>query len=203
MSLYVGAAVAGVKQADACMAVLVQQLLNPQYSFVLHTASPMGDAPDTAVAEIAAGLGETLASGTRGTAWRLALDKSSGKVNTVAFANFSEALLPANTPGKLQPALAGTGAVGRALYSQSQQSLQSADAADVAGTSSTTFACATQVLDYSKQTLSIDKEARAQIGQRIGAAAKLLEAEFDGPQDVEGCFVDGQLYVVQTRPQPQ
>jgi phosphoglucan,water dikinase len=60
------------------MAVLIQELLSPSYSFVLHTASPMGNDPATAEFEVAAGLGETLASGKRGSAWRLAVNKSTG-----------------------------------------------------------------------------------------------------------------------------
>lgn len=40
-------------------------------------------------------MGETLASGTRGTPWRLAASKSAKKVDTLAFANFSEKLVVA------------------------------------------------------------------------------------------------------------
>ena len=69
---------AGVKQADAAMAVLVQKQLSPDLSFVLHTVSPLDGDKDTMYAELAVGLGETLASGTRGSPWRLAVNKSSG-----------------------------------------------------------------------------------------------------------------------------
>lgn len=71
-------AATGVPQKEAAMAVLIQELLSPSYSFVLHTASPMGNDPATAEFEVAAGLGETLASGKRGSAWRLAVNKSTG-----------------------------------------------------------------------------------------------------------------------------
>jgi len=47
-----------------------QELLAPELSFVLHTAHPLSGDPDLMVAEIAVGLGETLASGVRGTPWR-------------------------------------------------------------------------------------------------------------------------------------
>lgn len=43
-----------------------------------YVASPMGNDPATAEFEVAAGLGETLASGKRGSAWRLAVNKSTG-----------------------------------------------------------------------------------------------------------------------------
>ena len=53
------------------MAVLVQQLVSPELSFVLHTAHPLSRDKNLLVAEIAVGHGETLASGMRGTPWRL------------------------------------------------------------------------------------------------------------------------------------
>lgn len=68
----------GVKQADASMAVLVMEMLAPSASFVLHTASPLDGDTSVLEAEIAPGLGETLASGTRGSAWRLAVEKATG-----------------------------------------------------------------------------------------------------------------------------
>ncbi|KAF5841743.1 hypothetical protein DUNSADRAFT_11523 [Dunaliella salina] len=43
--------------------------------------------------------GETLASGTRGTPWRLEMNKGTGKVDTLAFANFSHALMVPTTSG--------------------------------------------------------------------------------------------------------
>lgn len=174
---------AHVTQADACMAVLVQALLSPSLSFVLHTASPLGDAPGTAVAEVAVGLGETLASGQRGSAWRLAVDKARGDVSTLAFANFSTALVPAGAPVAAGAATAGklgSGGDGGGLLA----------------------ACAEVPLDYSAVALSRSADARRELGGRLGRVAALLEAEFGGPQDVEGCCVGDAVYVVQTRPQP-
>ena len=64
-------------QAHAAMGVLVQAQLPADAAFVLHTRSPMGG-DGQLLAEVALGLGETLASGTRGSPWRLAVDKASG-----------------------------------------------------------------------------------------------------------------------------
>jgi phosphoglucan,water dikinase len=66
------------------MAVLVQEQLAPDLSFVLHTRSPLEQDPDALYAELAAGLGETLASGTRGSPWRLTVSKSSGAVPSLS-----------------------------------------------------------------------------------------------------------------------
>ena len=70
---------AGVPQADATMAVLIQEQLKPEYSFILHTQSPVSADEDALYAELAAGLGETLASGTRGSPWRISVSHSTGE----------------------------------------------------------------------------------------------------------------------------
>jgi phosphoglucan,water dikinase len=154
---------AGVAAGDAAMAVLVQAQAAPEVSFVLHTADPLSGDAGALVAEAAPGLGETLAAGTRGSGWRLRVDKASGKVETLAFANFSSALLVKKGGGGVAPA----------------------------------------IVDYSAQELSWSEDARAGIGKRLAGVGALLEREFGGAQDVEGCIeAGGGVWVVQTRPQP-
>jgi phosphoglucan,water dikinase len=80
----------GIHPKDAHMAVLIQPQLAPTLSFVLHTSHPLED--DALLAELAPGHGEILASGTRGSGWRLTVSPSG--VASDSFANFSEALLP-------------------------------------------------------------------------------------------------------------
>ncbi|CAD5332745.1 unnamed protein product [Arabidopsis thaliana] len=156
---------AGVSQREASMAVLVQEMLSPDLSFVLHTVSPADPDSNLVEAEIAPGLGETLASGTRGTPWRLASGKLDGIVQTLAFANFSEELL-----------VSGTGP---------------ADGKYVRLT-----------VDYSKKRLTVDSVFRQQLGQRLGSVGFFLERNFGCAQDVEGCLVGEDVYIVQSRPQP-
>jgi len=84
---------AGLPEASARMAVLIQPLLAADTSFVLHTHDPTGRAADAVCAEVAVGLGETLAcAANSGSAWRLLARKDGGGVDTLSFANFSEAL---------------------------------------------------------------------------------------------------------------
>jgi len=158
--------VAGVKQQDASMAVLVQELLSPDLSFVLHTVSPIDRDEAVVQAEVAVGLGETLASGTRGTPWRLAVNKFDGEVKTLAFANFSDQLVVLND-GKV--------ADGSMVH---------------------------KVIDYSTQPLSVDPNFRTQIGQQLATVGYFLEQQFGLPQDIEGCIVGRDIYIVQARPQP-
>ncbi|XP_010546804.1 PREDICTED: phosphoglucan, water dikinase, chloroplastic isoform X2 [Tarenaya hassleriana] len=155
----------GVPQKEAMMAVLVQEMLSPDLSFVLHTVSPSDPDSNFLEAEIAPGSGETLASGTRGTPWRISSGKFDGVMNTLAFANFSEELL-----------LSGAGPADGKLI------------------------CLT--VDYSKKPLTVDAMFRQQLGRRLGAVGFYLERNFGCAQDVEGCLVGTDIYIVQSRPQP-
>lgn len=156
---------AGVPQKEASMAILIQEMLSPDLSFVLHTMSPTDQDNNSVEAEIASGLGETLASGTRGTPWRISCGKFDGLVQTLAFANFSEELI-----------------------------VRSAGPADGEVIHLT--------VDYSKKPLTVDPVFRRQLGQRLCAVGFFLERKFGSPQDVEGCLVGKDIYIVQTRPQP-
>lgn len=154
---------AGVPQKEATMAILVQEMLSPDLSFVLHTVSPTDHDHNSVEAEIASGLGETLASGTRGTPWRLSSGKFDGSVRTLAFANFSEELVGAVL------------ADGEVIH---------------------------LTVDYSKKPLTVDPIFRQQLGQRLSTVGFFLERKFGSPQDIEGCLVGKDIYIVQTRPQP-
>ena len=165
---------AGLKQADAHMAVLVQEMAPANISFVLHTAAVSGAdntrgadgvAPSrTLEAEIAVGLGETLASGARGTPWRLEVDQTSGEVRTTAFASLGTAII---------------------MHAHAMH-----------------MGIQTAAVDYSAQELSTDKEKRDTLGRRLAAVGAALEAEYGAPQDIEGCLVGDEVYIVQSRPQP-
>ncbi|KAK4481272.1 hypothetical protein RD792_012156 [Penstemon davidsonii] len=123
---------AGVPQNDAVMAILVQEMLSPELSFVLHTLNPTDKNHNLVEAEIAPGLGETLASG-------------------------------------------GGPADGEVVR---------------------------LTVDYSKKPMSLDPVFRQRLGQRLGGVGSFLEQKFGCTQDVEGCLVGEDIFIVQTRPQP-
>ncbi|PSC69113.1 water chloroplastic [Micractinium conductrix] len=184
---------AGVPQEAACMAVVVQQQLNPDLCFVLHTRHPVTGDNNVLSAELAPGLGETLAAGTRGSPWRLEVEKGSAAVTVAAFASFGKALLP---PG----AAAGLAATNGAVYAPPSSVggntvLAPPPAALQAGMHP-------QTVDYSQQPMSVSADVREGVARRLLAVSATLEHEFGAAQDVEGCFVGDDLYVVQTRPQP-
>ncbi len=86
---------AGLPQGRVHMAVLIQELLAADVSFVLHTVNPVSQNERELYAEVVVGLGETLVSAAaRGHPYRLTVDTASGTVVTLAFANFSQASRP-------------------------------------------------------------------------------------------------------------
>jgi phosphoglucan, water dikinase len=86
----------------AHMAVLIQQLVIPDLSFIMHTVNPANKNSDEVLIELVAGLGETLASAEYpGNPFRMVCNKRTGVVSMLAFANFSHAILPDAEEGML------------------------------------------------------------------------------------------------------
>ena len=86
---------ANIAPEQVHMAVLIQELIDPELSFILHTVHPVTANPREVYAEVVVGLGETLASAaTRGTPYRLVCNKDSGRVVTEGFCNFSRVSRP-------------------------------------------------------------------------------------------------------------
>ena len=160
-------------------------MLVPHYSFVLHTRNPLAKAgagnEGDLYAEIAPGMGETLASGAEGAAWRMNVSESSQAVTMRAFANFSEAYLP----------VSGAQAVPlvNSIY-------------DTPTTVMDKGTVTQRVVSYGSYCLSTDQDARDRIGGALFNVGKHLEIELGGPQDIEGALVGDSLYIVQSRPQP-
>lgn len=84
---------AGIRHKDLHMALLVQEMVEPDLSFIMHTADPATGNQDLALVELAAGLGETLASACQpGTPYRLQCNRISGETDLIRHASFSFAL---------------------------------------------------------------------------------------------------------------
>jgi phosphoglucan,water dikinase len=115
--------IAGVPPEQAKMAVFVQEMAPAELSFVLHTRSTKAQEKDVSLdaegtnaaaaastvsvsptleAEIAVGLGETLASGAQGSPWRVEVCQQTGAVSLSSFASIGTALM-------LRPAVAHLG----------------------------------------------------------------------------------------------
>ena len=87
---------AGIPHEKIAMGVLIQALVDPELSFIMHTVDPATKRDDTAHVELAVGLGETLASASQpGSPYRLLCDRNPGKTVLANCASFSFALRPA------------------------------------------------------------------------------------------------------------
>ena len=97
----------GVRHDRARMAVLIQHMLVPEFSFIMHTANPVSRNPDEIYIELAVGMGETLAAAeTPGIPYRMVCNKQTGEVRMLAFASFSHALWPDTPAGLLRKTIA-------------------------------------------------------------------------------------------------
>ena len=86
---------AGVPPDKIFMAVLIQEMTVPEFSFIVHTCNPVSGDRNELYIEAAVGMGETLASAaTSGSPYRLVYDKREDKVRIVGFASFSDASWP-------------------------------------------------------------------------------------------------------------
>ncbi|MCL5024586.1 MAG: TIM barrel protein [Nitrospirae bacterium] len=91
---------AGIPEDKAHMAVLIEEMLDPELSCIMHTRDPVGGGDEEVSIEIAAGLGETLASGrAQGAPYRMVFHKRSGEVRVLSFSSFSNAARPAPEGG--------------------------------------------------------------------------------------------------------
>ncbi len=102
----------GVDPIRCGMAVILQPLITPDLSFILHSIHPVTADPDEVYIEAAPGLGATLADAAEpGTPYRLTVGvgnsngTSSATVNTLAFCNYSHFLRP-GAPGALEKGIA-------------------------------------------------------------------------------------------------
>ena len=97
---------AGLPHDRAFMAVLIQQLVVPDLSFIIHTVNPATGSPDELLVELAVGLGQTLASAEHpGTPYRLVGNKLTGEVRMLAFASLSTAIFPGAQGGTITETL--------------------------------------------------------------------------------------------------
>lgn len=94
---------AGVRLEKIHMAVLIQAMIIPDFSFIMHTVNPLNCHRDEIYIELAVGMGETLASGrAQGIPYRIVYDKGSDKGRTLAFASFSDAAWPGDKGGLIR-----------------------------------------------------------------------------------------------------
>ncbi|XP_052731324.1 alpha-glucan water dikinase, chloroplastic isoform X3 [Vigna angularis] len=169
------------------MAVLVQEVVNADYAFVIHTTNPSSGDSSEIYAEVVKGLGETLVGAYPGRALSFVCKKSD--LNSPQIMGYPSKpvglfirrsiIFRSDSNGEDLEGYAGAG-----LYDSVPMDEEE-----------------TVVLDYSSDQLILDGNFRQSILSSIARAGNEIEGLYGSPQDIEGVIKDGKLYVVQTRPQ--
>ncbi|XP_020589456.1 alpha-glucan water dikinase, chloroplastic isoform X2 [Phalaenopsis equestris] len=170
-----------------CMAVLVQEIINADYAFVIHTTNPSSGDSSEIYAEVVKGLGETLVGAYPGRALSFICNKND--LNSPKVIGFPSKpiglfikrsiIFRSDSNGEDLEGYAGAG-----LYDSVPMDEEEA-----------------VVLDYTSDPLIMDGGFRQSILASIARAGGAIEELYGSPQDIEGVVKDGKIFVVQTRPQ--
>ena len=175
----------GIPHQALYMAVLVQQVVEAELSFVIHTANPVTRDRGEVYAEVVLGLGETLVGNHPGRSLGFACPKHTGSLRLLSYPSKSHALygsgliFRSDSNGEDLPGYAGAGLYESVMATPARREL----------------------LDYSKVPLVWDADQRHQVLLAIADLARAVEEIRGCPQDIEGAMVGGSYYVLQTRPQ--
>ncbi|KAJ6351583.1 hypothetical protein OIU78_007486 [Salix suchowensis] len=170
-----------------CMAVLVQEVINADYAFVIHTTNPSSNDSSEIYAEVVKGLGETLVGAYPGRALSFICKKND--LNTPQVLGYPSKpfglfikrsiIFRSDSNGEDLEGYAGAGLYDSVPMDEEEK----------------------VVLDYSTDPLITDDNFRRTILSSIARAGSVIEELYGSPQDIEGVIRDGKVYVVQTRPQ--
>ena len=201
-----------IPHQDLFMAVLIQEIVKADYSFVIHTVNPFTGNQDEIYAEVVPGLGETLVGNYPGRALGFTCQK--GKQ-----AHLVEEPHLMTFPSK------SLGLFGSGLIFRSDSSGEDLAAFAGAGLYSSVMLPPPRsvTLDYTNERLLWDENFRKGFLLAIMHIGRLTEEAFGFPQDIEGAYseekfknrdiradqnpdIEGayseeKYYVVQTRPQ--
>ncbi|XP_071716394.1 alpha-glucan water dikinase, chloroplastic-like isoform X2 [Rutidosis leptorrhynchoides] len=170
-----------------CMAVLVQEIINADYAFVIHTTNPSSGDESEIYAEVVKGLGETLVGAYPGRA--LSFISKKDKLDSPKVLGYPSKpiglfikrsiIFRSDSNGEDLEGYAGAGLYDSVPMDEEDQ----------------------VVLDYSSDPLIVDGNFQKSILSSIARAGDAIEKLYGSPQDIEGVVRDGKIYVVQTRPQ--
>jgi alpha-glucan,water dikinase len=179
----------GMPHENLQMAVLIQQVVNAAYAFVIHTVNPISGEAHEVFAEVVVGLGETLVGNYPGSALGFTINKKTQAIRYLTF--------PGKSTGLFSPSE-------RAVIFRSDSNGE--DLAGFAGAglydSVLAEAPVEKTVDYTAERLLLAADFRTELCRKIGAIAMAVEDVCAAPQDIEGAITaTGDYYIVQNRPQ--
>ncbi|MEC4684829.1 MAG: PEP/pyruvate-binding domain-containing protein [Nitrospirota bacterium] len=175
----------GIPDEDLFMAVLIQQVVEAEYSFVIHTDNPFTGDSDELYAEVVLGLGETLVGNYPGRALGFTCRKRGSEPQLLSYPSKSVGLFGgglifrSDSNGEDLSGYAGAGLYDSVMLKPPRKVL----------------------LDYTEEPLVWDENFRNELLTGITNVGVMVEKVLGSPQDIEGACSQGRYYVVQTRPQ--
>ncbi len=175
----------GIAHDDLMMAALIQQVVEADYAFVIHTVNPVNGDANEIYAELVLGMGETLVGNYPGRAMSFVADKTTGQITLTAY------------PSK------GIGLYGRGVIFRSDSNGEDLEGFAGAGLYDSFLAeePKPKLLDYRGEPLLEDRDFAASMFAKVAQIAIEVEQACGLAQDIEGAVQAGEFYVVQTRPQ--
>ncbi|KJR43545.1 alpha-glucan water dikinase, chloroplastic [Candidatus Magnetoovum chiemensis] len=175
----------GIAHENLFMAVLIQEVVPAEYSFVIHTVNPYTGDENEIYAEIVPGLGETLVGNYPGRAFGFKCRKDNREPFITSY------------PGK-----------STALYSEGLIFRSDSNAEDLVNYSAAGLyesvlvnAPKEKLIDYTKEQIICNDTFRRKFFLTLTDIAILIERAMAYPQDIEGAYANGKYYVVQSRAQ--
>jgi alpha-glucan,water dikinase len=182
---YLSRTTLGIAHEDLFMAVLIQQVVEADYSYVIHTVNPFTGKKDEIYAEAVLGLGEALVANYPGGALSFTCTKEQDTPALRSFPSKSAGLygsgliFRSDSNGEDLAGYAGAG-----LY----------DSFPVQPTRKVT-------LDYIREPLVWDEDFRTAFMSSVAKVGVEVEKIMGSPQDIEGARSGDSYFVVQSRPQ--
>ncbi|KAM0856328.1 hypothetical protein ACQ4PT_049161 [Festuca glaucescens] len=198
------------------MSVLVQEIVNADYAFVIHTTNPSSGDSSEIYAEVVKGLGETLVGAYPGRAMSFVCKKDdldSPKVlgypsKPIGLFIKRSIIFRSDSNGEDLEGYAGAGLYDRLVnfFHETRFTHMLKNSFSITAKECACFSVPMDeedqvVLDYTTDALITDSGFRSSILSSIARAGHAIEELYGSPQDVEGVVKDGKIYVVQTRPQ--
>jgi hypothetical protein len=187
---YLSRKACGVDEEELHMATLLMEVVPAEFAFVLHTANPLNGDQSEIFGEICVGLGEALVGNEPGSALSFTAKKEPGFPSAVRS-------LPSKPVSHHPPAGEPT------IIARSDSNGEDLEGFAGAGLydSVTVAPTVRKIVDYSEEWLVWDAERRAALMAKLAELAVAIEVEMKAPQDIEGCIVGDDIYVLQSRNQ--
>ncbi len=177
----------GIDDDELFMSVLIQEVVNADFSFVIHTANPITGDMDEIYAEAVLGLGESLAGNYPGMPLGFTFKKGAPAARIISmpgkstgfYAPSGGLIFRSDSNGEDLEGYAGAGLYDSFILPEHQKA----------------------ALDYSGTPLVWDEKFLKDFTSMVARAGAAVQKAAGAPQDIEGAFSGGRIYVVQARPQ--